>query len=856
MESFRYSLAMFILMAVIGAGDAANVTYDGRSLIIDGQHKILFSGSIHYPRSTPQMWRSLIAKAKSGGIDVIDTYVFWNIHEPQQGQFDFSGRHDIVRFIKEIQSQGLYVCLRIGPFIQGEWSYGGLPFWLHNVQGIVFRTDNEPFKYHMKRYAQMIVKLMKSENLYASQGGPIILSQIENEYGMVARAFRQEGKSYIKWAAKLAVELETGVPWVMCKQDDAPDPLINACNGRQCGETFRGPNSPTKPAIWTENWTSFYQTYGEEPLARSAEDIAFQVALFIAKNGSFVNYYMFHGGTNFGRNASQFVATSYYDQAPLDEYGLLRQPKWGHLKELHAAVKLCERPLLSGLRTTISLGKLQTAFVFGKNADQCAALLVNQDKNDSTVKFLNSSYLLSPKSISVLPDCKNVAFNTAKVNAQYNTRTREPRQNLSSPHMWEVFTETVPSFSETSIRSESLLEHMNTTQDTSDYMWQIFRFQQLEPASSILKVNHIGHVLHAFLNGIFIGSMHGAFKAQRFSLEKNVSLINGTNSIALLSVMVGLPVSLNLFFWTCIIFAPNRGTSTGVSVASIKSPSQGVSLWITEFRSTSRKESWGITERKDLEWKTCTVLQQIYLGVGLHGEQVHVYTDPGAAKVQWKQYRDYKTQPLTWYKASFDTPEGKYPVALNLGSMGKGEAWVNGQSIGRYWVSFHTSKGNPSQRWYHIPRSFLKPKRNLLVIMEEERAVNPLGITIDTVSATEVCGHVSSSHPPPVVSWKRKRHSRNERRHVKHQYDRRPKVQLQCSHGKKISKVLFASFGTPNGNCWSYSLGKCHSPKSLAVVQKACLSKSRCSVPVWSKTFGGDSCPHTVKSLLVHAQCS
>uniref|UniRef100_M4CVQ9 beta-galactosidase n=1 Tax=Brassica campestris TaxID=3711 RepID=M4CVQ9_BRACM len=157
MATFRSSLALFILMAIIGAGDTGNVTYDGRSLVIDDQHKILFSSSIHYP----------CRKAKSGGIYVIDTYVFWNIHEPQQGKFDFSGRRDIVRFIKIIQAHGLYVCLRIGPFIQGEWSYVGLPFWLHNVPGNVFRTDNEPFKYHMKRYAQMIVKLMKSENLYA-----------------------------------------------------------------------------------------------------------------------------------------------------------------------------------------------------------------------------------------------------------------------------------------------------------------------------------------------------------------------------------------------------------------------------------------------------------------------------------------------------------------------------------------------------------------------------------------------------------------------------------------------------------------------------------------------------------------
>lgn len=118
---------------------------------------------------------------------------------------------------------------------------------------------------------------------------------------------------------------------------------------------------------------------------------------------------------------------------------------------------------------------------------------------------------------------------------------------------------------------------------------------------------------------------------------------------------------------------------------------------------------------------------------------------------------------------------------------------------------------------YHIPRSFLKPNSNLLVILEEEREANPLGITIDTVSTTEVCGHVSTLNPPPLISSRRKRH---EHRHLKHRFDRRPKVQLQCSYSRKISKILFASFGTPNGNCWSYSVGRCHSPNSLAVVQK------------------------------------
>ncbi|CDY71982.1 BnaAnng39510D [Brassica napus] len=124
------------------------------------------------------MWPSLIKKTKEGGIEVIDTYVFWNLHEPKLGQYDFNGRNDLVKFIKEIRSQGLYVCLRIGPFIEAEWNYGGLPFWLRDVPGMVYRTDNEPFKFHMRRFTSKIVNLLKSEGLYASQGGPIILSQV------------------------------------------------------------------------------------------------------------------------------------------------------------------------------------------------------------------------------------------------------------------------------------------------------------------------------------------------------------------------------------------------------------------------------------------------------------------------------------------------------------------------------------------------------------------------------------------------------------------------------------------------------------------------------------------------------
>ncbi|CAL0317944.1 unnamed protein product [Lupinus luteus] len=501
-----------------------NVTYDGRSLIIDGNHRILFSGSIHYPRSTPE--------------------------------FDFSGRRDLVRFIKEIQKKGLYVTLRIGPFIESEWTYGGLPLWLSHIPGIVFRTDNEPFK-------------------------------------------------------------------------------INTCNGKRCGRTFKGPNSPNKPSLWTEDWTSFYQAFGEEPPHRSVEDIAFHVALFVAKNGSYVNYYMYHGGTNFDRTASAFVTTAYYDESPLDEYGLVSQPLWGHLKKLHAAIKSCSKTLLHETQTTFSLGKKQ------------------------------------------------------EVRTKNNTRVRKSRLNFSSSEKWKMYEEAIPNYDNTSLKANTLLNQISTTNDTSDYLWYTLSLLASSSVQSVLSVLSRGHVLHAFVNGVLVGSAHGSKKNPDFDLESNITFISGINKISLLSATVGMP---------------NSGAYLERKVAGL----HGVKINGTNLTN----QSWGYQ-------------------VGLLGEKLQIYTDIRSKKVQWNSLGS-TTKPLTWYQATFDAPKGHNPVALNLGSMGKGEAWINGQSIGRYWVSFHTPSGIPSQQWYHIPRSLLKRSGNLLVLFEEETG-NPLGITLDTV---------------------------------------------------------------------------------------------------------------------------
>ncbi|KAH9725178.1 Beta-galactosidase 16 [Citrus sinensis] len=549
--------------------------------------------------------------------------------------------------------------------------------------------------------------------------------EIENEYQMVENAFGERGPPYIKWAAEMAVGLQTGVPWVMCKQDDAPDPVINACNGRKCGETFKGPNSPNKPSIWTENWTSRYQAYGEDPIGRTADDIAFHVALWVARNGSFVNYYMYHGGTNFGREASAFVTASYYDDAPLDEYGMINQPKWGHLKELHAAIKLCSNTLLLGkAMTPLQLGPKQEAYLFAENSsEECAsAFLVNKDKQNVDVVFQNSSYKLLANSISILPDCRNVKTQT-------NTRTRIPIMYFNVSDQWEEFKEPIPNFEDTSLKSDTLLEHTDTTKDTSDYLWYSFSFQH-EPSDTRaqLSVHSLGHVLHAFVNGVPVGAY---LERKRYG-----------------------PVAVSI--------QNKEGTMN-----------------FTNYK-------WGQK-------------------VGLLGENLQIYTDKGSKIIQWSKLSSLDiSPPLTWYKTAFDATGEDEHVALNLNGMRKGEAWVNGQSFGRYWPSLRTPRGEPSQISYNIPRSFLKPTGNLLVLLEEEGG-DPLSITLEKVVIDSVCGKVRAS---PYRHYNGSREAKV--------------VHLQCAPTWYITKILFASYGTPFGGCGrdGHAIGYCDSPNSKFAAEK------------------------------------
>ncbi|XP_058206620.1 beta-galactosidase [Rhododendron vialii] len=814
----------------------ASVTYDDKAFIIDGQRKILISGSIHYPRSTPEMWPDLIQKAKDGGLDVIQTYVFWNGHEPSPGQYYFEGRYDLVRFIKLVQQAGLYVHLRIGPYVCAEWNFGGFPVWLKYVPGIAFRTDNEPFKAAMKKFTAKIVDLMKSENLFEPQGGPIIMSQIENEYGPIEWEIHAPGRAYTKWAAEMAVGLGTGVPWIMCKQEDAPDPIIDTCNGFYC-EGFK-PHKDYNPKMWTEAWTGWYTRFGGPAPNRPVEDLAFSVARFIQNNGSFVNYYMYHGGTNFGRTAAgRFVATSYDYDAPIDEYGLLREPKWGHLRDLHKAIKLCEPALVSTYPTVSWPGNNLEVHVF-KSKSACAAFLANYDTESSaTVTFQNKQYDLPPWSVSILPDCKTEVFNTARINSQSSKMIMEPLR--TGAFDWQSYSEeTVSADDSDTLTTDGLWEQINVTRDASDYLWYLTNVN-IQPDEGflsngqypVLTVMSAGHALQVFINGKLSGTVYGGLENPKLTFSDNVKLRAGINKISLLSIAVGLPnVGLHFETWNAGVLGP----------VTLKGLNEGTRDL------TNQKWSYKI---------------------GLEGEALSLHTISGSSSVEWVEGPSLaQKQPMTWYKTTFNAPEGNDPLALDMNGMGKGLIWINGESIGRHWPGYiakghcngcsyagtfnenkcQTNCGEPSQRWYHIPRSWLKPNGNLLVVFEEWGG-DPTAISLVRRRTERVCADIYEGQPS-LKNWRMVASGRHD--------NLQSKAHLWCPQEQRISDIKFASYGLPQGTCGSFREGSCHAHRSYDALKRNCIGNQSCSVSVVPDVFGGDPCPGSMKKFSAEAVCS
>ncbi|KAJ0637132.1 putative galactan 1,3-beta-galactosidase [Helianthus annuus] len=422
---------------------------------------------------------------------------------------------------------------------------------------------------------------------------------------------------------------------------------INTCNGFYC-DTFTS-NSPSKPKIWTEDYTGWFLSFGYPVPYRPVEDLAFAVARFFEKGGTFHNYYMYFGGTNFGRTAGgPLVATSYDYDAPINEYGFIRQPKFGHLRDLHMAIKLCEEYLVNGDHAHQSLGINLEADVYYKTDDDCAAFLANYGSSvDANVTFNGKLYFLPAWSVSILPDCKNVIFNTAKKSISDATS----ELSLSTSH-WSWFMEKVGVWSNDSFTATSLLEQISTTKDTSDFLWYSTSIESDEKKDAFLLIQSLGHAALVFLNRKVLAFGYGYHDDASFNISEKISLEQGNNTLDIISMLIGVQ---------------NYGPWFDVMGAGL------YSVILTDLKNT--KEDYSSNK-----WT---------YQVGTEGESLGLDNTDLTNSSLWTRAASVPTnQSLIWYKSTFMAPEGKGPLSLNLASMGKGQAWVNGQSIGRYWSTY------------------------------------------------------------------------------------------------------------------------------------------------------------------------
>eukprot|EP01084_Bolivina_argentea_P198646 340099_1 len=227
---------------------------------------------------------------------------------------------------------GVFVNLRIGPYVCAEWSFGGLPTWLLHVPGIEFRGDNKPWENYMGTFVEGIASI--TQPYLAKNGGPVILAQIENEY--------HGSSAYVNWCGQLIKTLNMNVSWVMCNGMSASD-TINTCNGNNCYGYAQnhGKNFPQQPLGWTENegwfndWTRAYNPDTPNWANRSPQDMAYSVAIWFAAGGAHHNYYMWYGGNHVSWTAGSGIANWYADGVNYHSDGLIHEPKTSHLQKLH-----------------------------------------------------------------------------------------------------------------------------------------------------------------------------------------------------------------------------------------------------------------------------------------------------------------------------------------------------------------------------------------------------------------------------------------------------------------------------------------------------------------------------------------
>jgi beta-galactosidase len=304
--------------------------------VLDGKPFRIISGEMHYLRIPRAYWQDRFRMARAMGLNTVTTYVFWNAHEPRPGLYDFSGNNDIAEFIREAQQEGLYVILRPGPYVCAEWEFGGFPAWLLKDHSVILRSRDSKFLQQAARWIKRLGEELAP--LQIGSGGPILLVQVENEYGSFGddHAYMEQIRRMLVDAGFTKSQFYTADAPENIAAGSLPDLPVGINFGSSAGQAQKSfailkKIRPNGPFLNSEFWDGWFDHWGGKHattnLATEAADLDWML-----RQGYSVNLYMFHGGTSFGwMNGANGAAmdgenyepdvTSYDYNAPLDESG-------------------------------------------------------------------------------------------------------------------------------------------------------------------------------------------------------------------------------------------------------------------------------------------------------------------------------------------------------------------------------------------------------------------------------------------------------------------------------------------------------------------------------------------------------
>ncbi|WP_121616293.1 glycoside hydrolase family 35 protein [Virgibacillus halodenitrificans] len=369
------------------------LTVVGKELYLHNKPFQIISGAIHYFRIVPAYWEDRLLKLKACGFNCVETYVPWNLHEPEEGKYQFSGIADLEAFVQIAAKLDLYVILRPSPYICAEWEYGGLPAWLLSDRNMRVRTSYPDYLKKIDRYYNVL--LSKIKPLLSTNDGPIIALQIENEYGSYGndkKYLSHLKESMLQHGMDVLLFTSDG-PRDLMLQGGTIDGVLPTVNfGSRPGEAFTclQDNFPGIPNIVMEFWNGWFDHWGEHHHTRDAGD-AIDVFTRMMENGDSVNFYMFHGGTNFGfYNGANFgkeyapTVTSYDYDCPVSESGDLTD-KYYAVREVIAKTKNIQLPDPPAAIPKMNYGTID----LNQSIDLFSALdVISQPVNSSTPKTM------------------------------------------------------------------------------------------------------------------------------------------------------------------------------------------------------------------------------------------------------------------------------------------------------------------------------------------------------------------------------------------------------------------------------------------------------------------------------------